>query len=92
MEKKPMNAATQAWYEWEHKQNADWIDVSHSDSFFAGFEASEAHYEYQERQSVAAIATLKAGLELAESELKMLYKKTGVSGERILRVIEVLRI
>ncbi len=49
------------------------------------------HYEYQARQDAATIATLKAILELAESELRMLYKKTGVSGERILRVIEGVR-
>ena len=88
-----------AWEEWERKQSGDWYDVTHSDSFYAGYQASgeksdavEAqavdHYEYQAKQDAATIATLKAILELTESELKMLYKKTGVSGEHILRMIE----
>lgn len=77
-----------AWEEWERKQSGDWYDVTHSDSFYAGYEASDDHNGYQAKQDAATIASLKAVLELAESELKMLYKKTGVSGDRILRMIE----
>jgi len=36
-----MSNIVNAWEEWETAQSGDWRDVSHSDSFYAGYEAAE---------------------------------------------------
>jgi hypothetical protein len=43
--------------------------------------------EYQIKQTEITISTLQTVLELAEGELVMLYKKTGISGQRMLNTI-----
>ncbi len=35
------NEAAKAWQEWEKSQLGDWRDVSHSESFYAGFESAQ---------------------------------------------------
>lgn len=57
-EYRPVTTASPAtaWAEWELANRGDWRDVSHSESFYAGYEACQEH-------STTQIAALRSALE-----------------------------